>query len=581
MSLKDSIREAREKTIEEGGNFSDWLHGIEFVKSLGGLAVLAAICVGIFVLLPIGIREAQHALAIKYCKCENIDPEYGSYDYENKLLVSRCDFCHRPKNLQATVEDVTLDIKSGCIYEGFRMEVWTYSELPDFKDYVAYNTPPTNHKIGDVLTEGFAPTCSTEGLTDSGYCAYCQEFVEAEPIPKLEHTLVVTEYITPTCISVGYEKGKVCSECDYVAVAPKSISKTSHNMEKGIFEATYENGSFEGEKCKDCGHISKVKTFISEPLISDFLDYEIVDNKCVITNIKVSQEHFVIPDYINGYLVVELAEGLFKDDATLKTISLPSKLSEIKNDTFNGCSNLKSIVIPDSVTAIGARAFNNCTSLKIVDLGKGVENVRERAFDNCNGILSFKFSPNIDYSNFFKDNVFPIFPYNRKNYSECYFSIPVLYIPESMRNLAIPNHEHLFYLPDTNNYVLEEEGYYFFEENGCKELLGFDKELIKNDTLIVPDKTDILGGNFFYNNELFLNIVLPRTVYKVENTYRRSYPNSNEQKVNIYYLGAYYELNFVYFGRAELASQYTDNFWYYKNSSEGWYFDENGIPTNK
>lgn len=548
---------------------------------LGGLAFLLAIGVGLVYYLPVALQEIQHAIAIKNCKCENLDPYYVSYDYDNKLLISRCDFCERPKTLQGNVVNVVVDVKPGCIFEGVRMEVWTYDEFPGFEDYVTYNIPATDHLLGDILIEEVLPTCSEEGKTAAGYCAYCHELIESEPIPKLEHNFIETQYVSSTCTTIGYEKGVYCSECGYVKVAPKAIEMKKHNIKKGTYEARYEHGAFNGEKCEDCGYISKVNSFTSEPGISEFLDYEIVSNKCIITNIKVSQENFVIPDYINGYLVVELAEGLFANDIILKNISLPKGLTQIKNDTFNGCTSLKSIIVPDGVEKIGARAFNGCTSLKIIDLGKGVETVSERAFDNCDGILSFKFSPKIDYSNFFEDNVFPIFPYNRRNYSECYFSIPVIYIPESMRNLAIPNHEHLYFLPDENNYVYEKEGYYFFEENGCKELLGFDKEVIKNNTLIVPDKTDVLGTNFLYNNAMFKNLVLPRSVYKVMNTYRRFDSESNEQRVDIYYLGAYYEMNFIYFGTTDLAVQYTDTFWYYKRSMEGWYFDENGVPTSR
>lgn len=582
MSLKDSIREAERGSNEHGGSFSDWLHGIEFVKLAGFLLFAALIIGGSFYLVPFVVQTIQHELAIKYCKCENIDLDYaGTYDYENKLYNSRCDFCYRPKTLQATVKEVVRDVEPGCIYEGYRLEIWIYSEFADFEEYVSYNIPPTNHKIGDVLVEGVAATCSQEGLTDMGYCAYCQQLIEAEPIPKLQHTLVETEYVKPTCTTVGYEKGKVCSECDYVSVKPKTIAKLEHNFKDGFNEATYEHGAFEGKKCKDCGYFSNVKSFSSEPLIYEYLDYDIVNGKCEITNIKVSQENFVIPECINGYLVAYLAEGLFKDDTVLKTITLPSGLTMIKDDTFNGCINLKSVIIPDGVKSIGARAFNNCTSLKIVDLGSGVESVGEYAFDNCNEILSFKFSPNIDYSNFFSNNVFPIFPYNRKNYSECYFSIPVLYIPESMKNLALPRYEHLYLLPDENDYIYQENGYYFIDKNGCKELLGFDKELVKNDTLIVPDGTDILGNNFFYKNELFSNLVLPRSVYKVSDTYRKSYNYPSEQKVNVFYSGTYADLNFLYFGSAELATTYTDNFWYYKLSNEDWYLDENGVPTKR
>jgi len=46
--------------------------------------------------------------------------------------------------------------------------------------------------------------------------------------------------------------------------------------------------------------------------------------------------------------------------------TIPSTVTKIDGNAFNGCSTLASITLPSSVTSIGIQAFNNCTSLKEV-----------------------------------------------------------------------------------------------------------------------------------------------------------------------------------------------------------------------
>ena len=54
----------------------------------------------------------------------------------------------------------------------------------------------------------------------------------------------------------------------------------------------------------------------------------------------------------------------FKDSA-IKNITLPDKLEEIDNNSFEGCGNLDEINIPDSVHTLGEYIFKKCKLIKI------------------------------------------------------------------------------------------------------------------------------------------------------------------------------------------------------------------------
>ncbi|HIT77172.1 MAG TPA: leucine-rich repeat protein [Candidatus Limihabitans stercoravium] len=64
----------------------------------------------------------------------------------------------------------------------------------------------------------------------------------------------------------------------------------------------------------------------------------------------------------------------------LSSISLPEGLEIIGGDVFYGCSSLADVVIPSSVTTIGDRAFYDCSNLTEIDLPNELEEINDSAF---------------------------------------------------------------------------------------------------------------------------------------------------------------------------------------------------------
>ena len=64
----------------------------------------------------------------------------------------------------------------------------------------------------------------------------------------------------------------------------------------------------------------------------------------------------------------------------LSSISLPEGLEIIGGDVFYGCSSLADVVIPSSVTTIGDRAFYDCFNLTEIDLPNELEEINNNAF---------------------------------------------------------------------------------------------------------------------------------------------------------------------------------------------------------
>lgn len=73
----------------------------------------------------------------------------------------------------------------------------------------------------------------------------------------------------------------------------------------------------------------------------------------------------------------------FMRSESLREITLPHGITEIRESTFNGCGSIMTIDIPEGVTRIAARAFFDCDSLYEVTVPRTVTEIGSSAFRNC------------------------------------------------------------------------------------------------------------------------------------------------------------------------------------------------------
>ena len=74
--------------------------------------------------------------------------------------------------------------------------------------------------------------------------------------------------------------------------------------------------------------------------------------------------------------------------SSLKSVNIPSSVTEIGEYTFSGCSSLTSVNIPSSVTEIGRYAFSQCWHLTSVNIPSGVTEIGEYTFSGCRSLTS-------------------------------------------------------------------------------------------------------------------------------------------------------------------------------------------------
>ena len=72
----------------------------------------------------------------------------------------------------------------------------------------------------------------------------------------------------------------------------------------------------------------------------------------------------------------------------LTSLTLPSGVTEIGDFAFYGCRGLTSLTLPSGLTEIGYGTFSGCSGLTSITLPSGVTEIGEFAFHRCSGLTS-------------------------------------------------------------------------------------------------------------------------------------------------------------------------------------------------
>ena len=107
--------------------------------------------------------------------------------------------------------------------------------------------------------------------------------------------------------------------------------------------------------------------------------------------------------------VTSIGKAVFKNSRALVNIeNFPDSITEIPDNTFNGCYSLPSFDIPDSVTVIGQYAFSYCTQLKEIEIPESVTQIKSYAFSMCLNLKSVHLKrttpPSLAKSNIFQSD---------------------------------------------------------------------------------------------------------------------------------------------------------------------------------
>jgi hypothetical protein len=160
-------------------------------------------------------------------------------------------------------------------------------------------------------------------------------------------------------------------------------------------------------------------------------------------------------------------EGVTEGTSLGESVTIPEGVTEIGDNSFEGCIELTSLEIPEGVTKIGSNAFKNCTELTSLHIPKTVTEIGRCAFENCSGLTTLQI-PN------------GITTINGSTFAGC-SGLTSLLIPDSVTEIR--------------NCAFE----------GCTALTS----------LHVPDSATTLGKCAFKNCSGLTSLHIPKTVTKI------------------------------------------------------------------
>ena len=237
------------------------------------------------------------------------------------------------------------------------MEPYSYCEVCGETLQEGNEIPALGHT--PVTTrEAVAPTCTEKGGTEEIICQTCQAVLSAyEEIPANGHTEVVDAAVAATCTETGLTEGKHCSVCNEVLVEQEVVPATGHTAETipAVEPTDRADGSTEGSRCAVCGVI------LSEPetIIANF-SYD--EAGTTVTAYNRDAVDVVIPAGVTA-----LSDTLFKGNTAIKTVRLSADVTTLGTQTFNGCTGLTDIWFSDNVTTISNTTLTGVTALLHAD----------------------------------------------------------------------------------------------------------------------------------------------------------------------------------------------------------------------
>ncbi|EDR21759.1 hypothetical protein EDI_255420 [Entamoeba dispar SAW760] len=136
--------------------------------------------------------------------------------------------------------------------------------------------------------------------------------------------------------------------------------------------------------------ISEERMFVNEPVLVSIkipYDLEIINGKNIE---KKDINEFIIPTTIT-----KLGWNCFEGCTSLKSINIPSSIKEIGDRCFKNCSSLTSMNIPSSISKIGDGCFSECSSLKSINIPSSISKIGAYCFYKCSSLTSMNIPSSI------------------------------------------------------------------------------------------------------------------------------------------------------------------------------------------
>lgn len=242
-------------------------------------------------------------------------------------------------------------------------------------------------------------------------------------------------------------------------------------------------------------------TFASTVYKQDGFCFTVDKGVATITDYMGSDTDLVIPERLQGYKVVAIAEEAFTQKDSLVSVTMPDTITELPTNCFSFCENLKKVTLPENTAELPVFLFQECSSLQEFTFPENVTVIPFGCFAGCTSLTEM------------------IIPDTIKEIQDAAFlrcsELKKLYIPESVSVIneydylfkGLNSIEELIVHPDSPVLTVIDNTLY------SKDMKTLIVSLMNNENkeFIVPEGVETINAGAFINRS-YEKIVLPETV---------------------------------------------------------------------
>lgn len=224
--------------------------------------------------------------------------------------------------------------------------------------------------VDTVIYSGFTKTGATDGnstrntMWDNDYLNLKELIEEYKKVPSTDQPIINPPVVDqPT----GGSSSSSDSQSTTDVKKPETPEKTEEVAAEVGTEVKVEEGKFE-----------VVESKTDEPAVA------------FTAPASTKEKKVEIPDVVTvdgtEYKVTKIADGAYKKNTKITTVTIGENVTVIGKNAFSGCTNLKTVKINANVEKIGNGAFNGCKKMEKVSIPKNVQEIGAKAFNGCKNL---------------------------------------------------------------------------------------------------------------------------------------------------------------------------------------------------
>ena len=203
-------------------------------------------------------------------------------------------------------------------------------------DFSEGDTPQREHHF---LTDGADPDCENDGFFKE-WCENCDYVRQEYSIPAIGHTVINTDGFAPNCKKEGLTDSSYCGMCGKVFKAATPIPTIPHNFALGLGSCPWCDVSVLRYDVRERQHATLMKQYYAVCLgAEEFTPYSVTRFVNIPDTITIEKDGIV---YTN-IPVVEIEDRAFLHAYDVNTLIIGANVERIGYRAFDFCVNLREV----------------------------------------------------------------------------------------------------------------------------------------------------------------------------------------------------------------------------------------------